>query len=128
MHHAGRFKPRARMTFATLLVVAALSAAVYPATATAASLETLSAVLMYDNPGPGQSVLLISGRLPEGTPLPAEIVLPVPADSTVLWSGEYRGDTGQENLPAEATIEERDGINVIAFTLTESLTGLAEIA
>jgi hypothetical protein len=91
-------------------------------------LASLDVTLLAQSQSGGEPLMLVAGRLPEGTQLPAELVLPVPEGAVVEWSGEILGTNVEDDIPAEARIEQRDGANVVVFTLTQSLTGQAEVS
>jgi|GEM_PF-2044926 len=91
-------------------------------------LASLDITLLVQSQGGGEPLMLVAGQLPEGTQLPAEIALPVPEGAVVEWSGEILGTNVENDIPAEARIEQRDGANVVVFTLTQSLTGQAEVS
>jgi len=121
----------ARRRSAGKLALVALACAVsfaLPAAAVASPLSRLDVTLLVQSQGGGEPLLLVAGELPEGTSLPAEIVLPVPEGAVVEWSGEILGTDVQNDIPVEARIEQRDGVNVVVFTLTQSRVGQAEVS
>ena len=118
---------RSGRAFAVLLACAMALALALPFTASASPLEALDLTLLVEPEGSGEPVLLIAGRLAEETPLPAEIVLPVPENSTVVWAGEILGTDVSQDVPAEARIEERDGANVAIMTVSRSRVGQIEV-
>jgi hypothetical protein len=119
---------RSRAPFAAMVVVALVLALAVPLAAAASPLANLDFTLLVSSQGTGSPLLLVAGQLPEGTQLPAELVLPVPEGSVVEWSGEIVGSNVEEDVPVEARIEQRDGATVVVFTLTQSLTGQAEVS
>ena len=108
-----------------LTLVLALAA---PVTAGATTLEVMSLVITWESGVSDQPTLVVSGRLSDDTPLPAEMVLPVPEGANVLWAGEFLADTGQPNLQLPAEVETRDGLPVVVLRLTQSRIGLADMA
>lgn len=106
----------------TLLVMAST-----PVAASAAPIEALNIVLMYESATSDTPLLGITARLADDVTLPADIVLPVPEGANVMWSGEFFLEEEQENILVPARQETRDGVPVIVFTLTQSRLGHAEI-
>ena len=84
---------RLRTPLLKMMVVMLAVAVVVPAAAVATPLGNLDLTLILESQGSGGPLLLVAGQLPEGTQLPAEIVLPVPEDSTIQWAGEIIGTT-----------------------------------
>jgi hypothetical protein len=85
----------------TVVVAVALALAV-PLAAVASPLASLDFTLLVHVAGHGDPLLLVAGQLPEGTQLPAELVLPVPEGSVVEWSGEIVGETVVEDQAVPA--------------------------
>jgi hypothetical protein len=113
----------------TKMIALALALVVaFPLTSIAVPLTSLDFTLIMQSQGTGAPLLLVAGRLPEGTTLPAEIALPVPEGAVVEWSGEILGTTVEEDVPVPAVIEEREGINVAVLTLTRSLVAQVEVS
>jgi len=73
------------------------------------------------------SILLVSGLLPEGTKLPAQVELPVPAGSTLQWAGEVLGGPTDQDPAVETTVVSRDGVDVHSFTMTKGPRGQVEV-
>ncbi len=119
-----------RAITATLLALTMLVASLgLPVLAAATPLTALNLALVYGSPAAsGDPMLVIFARIPDATPLPAEMVLPLPENPSVFWVGEFIGDEGRENIPVEAVQEVRDGVPVLVFTLTQSHIGLAEVS
>ncbi len=88
---------------------------------------TLGASLLVQPMGGGEPLLIVSGSIPHDTPLPAQVALPVPEGSQVEWSGEIIGETIEEDIVADAVIEERDGGYVAVLTLTRSHIAQVEV-
>lgn len=107
------------------LLVFALAVAV-PAPASASPLASVSIALMYET-GESEPTLVIMGQLPPETPLPAEMLLPVPQDATIISARESFPDSTQDDVPVQAALTERAGIPAIALPLTESRIGIAEL-
>jgi hypothetical protein len=119
---------RSRAPFATTVVVALALALAVPLAAAASPLANLDFTLLLTSQGSGDPLLLVAGQLPEGTPLPAELVLPVPEGSIIEWSGEILGETVEEDQAVPATIETRDGVTVAVLTMTQSRVGQVEVS
>jgi hypothetical protein len=119
---------RSRAPFAAMVVVALAFAVAVPLAASASPLANLDFTLLLTSQGTGNPLLLVAGQLPEGTPLPAELVLPVPEGSVVEWSGEILGETVEEDQAVPATIETRDGVTVAVLTMTQSRVGQVEVS
>ncbi|MBE0417235.1 MAG: hypothetical protein IBX63_05680 [Coriobacteriia bacterium] len=115
--------PLLKMIAVTIALVVAV-----PMSVAASPLVNLDFTLIMQSQGTGEPLLLVAGRLPEGTPLPAEIVLPVPEGSTIEWSGEILGTTVEEDVPVAAVIEKRDGASVAILTLARSLVAQVEVS
>ena len=107
-----------------LTLVLALAA---PVAAGATTLEAVSIALMYESLVSENPTLVISARLPDDVPLPAEMVLPLPENANVLWVGEFFGGEERENVPVLAEQEVRNGAPALVFTLTESRIALADV-
>jgi len=75
----------------------------------------------------GNATMLVSGTLPEGTKLPAEVELPVPAGSQFQWAGEILGGPVDQDPSVQYTTTTRDGSDIYSFRLTESLIGQLEV-
>jgi hypothetical protein len=119
---------RLRAPFATMVVAALALALAVPLAAVASPLANLDFTLLVTSQGTGNPLLLVAGQLPEGTQLPAELVLPVPEGSVVEWSGEIIGETIDEDEAVPATIETRDGVTVAVLTMTQSRLGQVEVS
>lgn len=119
---------RLRAPFATMVILALVLALAVPLTAVAAPLVNIDATLLVTSQGTGNPLLLVAGQLPEGTPLPAELVLPVPEGAVVEWSGEILGGTAADDAETLATIEVRDGVTVAVLNMSQSLTGQVEVS
>ncbi len=117
---------RSRAVLPAVLALTLALAVAAPAAALASPLANLDVTLLLQAQGSTQPLLLVSGQLPEGTTLPAEIALPIPPGFEVAWSGEIFGGPVEDDPFVEARIEERDGGTVAVFTLTQSLVGQVE--
>jgi hypothetical protein len=73
------------------------------------------------------SILMVTGRLPQETPLPAQVELSVPTGAEIQWSGEILG--GDPSLDPSVTPEKKtaDGLDLYSFTLTKSRVGQIEV-
>lgn len=119
---------RAAVRVRTLLLVClAVFAFTASATAVASPLTNLDITLLVQSQSAGGPLLLVAGQLPENTELPAEIVLPVPEGAKVVWSGEILGASTEEDVPIEATVQTRDGADVVVMTLTRSRVAQVEL-
>lgn len=94
----------------TLGVPAALAAPALP-------WESISLNLSTDADTP---LLMVSGKLPDSTPLPATIVLAVPAGAEVQWAGEVLGGDPSADPTAQPTKTTKDGQDLYTFTLTKA--------
>lgn len=112
---------------ALIAILAMALAFATPLVAAASPLSALTVILTYETAESGFPKLAVTGRLPEDATLPAQIVLPVPGDSNIAWAGELFLDAERENIPVDAAVEVRDGVSVVAFTLTESRLGHVEV-
>jgi hypothetical protein len=119
---------RLRAPFVTTVIVALVLALAVPLTAVATPLASIDATLLVRSQGTGNPLLLVAGQLPEGTPLPAELVLPVPEGAVVEWSGEILGGTAEDDAETPATIEVRDGVTVAVLNMSQSLIGQVEVS
>lgn len=54
----------------------------------------------------GNTLFIVTGHIPEGTPLPAMVRLPLPAGAEVVWSGEILGGPVTEDPAREFTVVE----------------------
>ncbi len=111
--------------FSALIAALALSlATAVPAFAAASSLQTVD-VITHDEGS--QSVMLISGTLPEDATLPAEISLSAPQGAQLQWAGEILG--GDPSADPQATPEKSsaEGADVYTFTLTKARMGQVEV-
>lgn len=79
--------------------------------------ESVSLNLSTDADTP---LLMVSGKLPESTPLPATIVLAVPAGAEVQWAGEVLGGDPSDDPTAQPTKTTKGGQDLYTFTLTKS--------
>ncbi len=104
-----------------------LAAAPVSAAADVPTPTSLTMTLLLEPHGTQEPLLLVAGELPPDQSLPAEIALPVPEGARVEWAGDILGGPVSEDIPAEATIETRDGVNVAVFTLTQSRVGQVEV-
>ena len=106
---------------ATLISASALASA---ATAAPVPLEHVDITIHTEQ---GTNIMLVAGKLPEGTPLPAQVELPVPAGE-VQWAGEILGGDPQQDPEVQYTVRKGETGDVYSFTLTKSLIGQVEIA
>lgn len=120
---------RARTIVLKVVVLAIVLALSLPAVAFAEPLDAIDATLLLQPQGSLEPLLLIAGRLPEGTALPAEIAIPVPpgTEGDVAWTGEILGGPVENDPAAEPRFEMREGVTVAVFELTQSDIGQIEI-
>jgi hypothetical protein len=74
-----------------------------------------------------QSILLVTGTLPEGTSLPAEVSLSVPQGAQIQWAGEILGGDPSADPEVQTQKSSVDGADVYAFTLTKAPMGQVEV-
>lgn len=101
------------------LMVAAFAIAVPVAGAAPASPVWERIDITLQSPEP-QTVLLVTGQLPEGTPLPARMELAVPAGTSIQWVGEILGGPASEDPAVKYDKTTRGSVDIYAFTLTKS--------
>lgn len=111
----------------TVLVIVSMFVAAHATVAFAAPVpwRTVDVRLHSDQSG---DVMLVSGTLPDGTKLPAEAELSVPAGSAVQWIGEILGGSAADDPALKYTKTTEGAVDVYRFTLTKALTGQAEFA
>jgi len=106
--------------FALAAMAALVALAVGVPTALAAPVtqwETISLNLSTDADTP---LLMVSGKLPDGTALPATVTLAVPAGAEVQWVGEVLGGDPSADLAATPTKTTRGELDIYEFTLTKA--------
>lgn len=120
---------RDRAIVVKMVALAIVLALLLPAASFAGPLDALDVSLLLQPQGSLEPLLLIAGRLPEGTELPAEIAIPVPegVEDSVAWAGQILGGPVENDPPAEPSFEVRDGVHVAVFELTQSDIGQIEI-
>lgn len=109
--------------FFSLLVALLILGVASPAVAAAADWQSVDVILHADEQQP---MLLVSGSLPAGTQLPAEVELAVPAGTQVLWIGEILGGPVSADPQVQYVKRTEGEMDIYAFTLTESLTAQIE--
>lgn len=111
--------------FATVLTVALVVFAVaVPAFGAPASWQVVDVISHQEQ---SNSVLLVSGTLPESTTLPAEVSLSVPQGAQLQWAGEVFGGDPSKDIEATPAKTTQDGADVYTFTLTKARVGQVEI-
>ncbi|MBE0417177.1 MAG: hypothetical protein IBX63_05390 [Coriobacteriia bacterium] len=120
-------RPRAVSVAVLDVALALVTALALPVVAAASPLGAINMVLMYESPYTDTPLLGVTARLADDISLPAEIVLPVPEGANVMWSGEYFVGATEGNILVQARQETRDGVPVIAFPLSQSRFGHAEV-
>lgn len=76
----------------------------------------------------GESLLIVSALLPPDASLPASITIPVPAGSSVLWTGEILGGAVEDDPTRIATIVREGTMDLHTFTVEQSRLAQIEIA
>lgn len=71
---------------------------------------------------PGSTIFIVTGHIPEGTPLPATVRLPLPAGSEVVWSGEILGGPVADDPQREHAIVEATGGQALEMTAESTRT------
>lgn len=116
---------RLSRSLALSLLVICASVLVFAPAAVAAPVEweTVTASVHEEQTG---AMLIVSGTLPEGTKLPAEVVLSAPTGAQVQWAGEILGGEVSQDPTVEYKVAKKGESDVYTFTLTKSLTGQIE--
>jgi hypothetical protein len=114
-----------RLTAVLAVTTASLVLSVTVALAAPASWESVDVTVHADE---GSPIMLVSGTLPEGTKLPAEVELSVPAGAKFLWAGEILGGDPSGDPSVEYVTSTKDGSDVYRFQLKQSLTGQVEVS
>jgi hypothetical protein len=108
---------------ALLLLVSVLL--VLPVGALAAPADTSTsryAVQFWPEGDPARSILIVSVTLPEDTPLPATVRLPLPSGAQVTWAGEIIGADIENDILRPHTFVDGTGGQSIEITLEQTLT------
>jgi len=108
-------------------VALALLVIAVPATAMAASNPWQSADLTLVGSKTGSPVLLISGRLPSGTALPAKVTLAIPPGATIGWAGEILGGDPSKDPSVKYIVTKGKDYDLISFTLGQARVGQVEV-
>lgn len=74
-----------------------------------------------------ESILIVSGTLPESTQLPAQVSLAVPTGAELLWVGEILGGPVSEDPSVQAAKTTEDGLDIYSFSLSKSRIGQLEV-
>ncbi len=91
---------------------------------TPARWSSLDLSVHYEDP---DTLLLVSGALPEGTKLPATVEMAVPTGAKPYWAGELLGGDPKDDPTATYTVATRGNMDVYTFKLTKSLRGQLEV-
>ncbi|MBS3957222.1 MAG: hypothetical protein KGZ40_06810 [Clostridiales bacterium] len=118
---------RPRPTLSAALVAFAVLCAIAPAAYAQPITYTSLGVSLLTEAQAGGPLLLVSAVVPDDVPLPVEVALPVPTGSQIEWAGEIMGGAIENDIEADAVIEERDGATVAVFTLTTSRIAQVEV-
>jgi len=102
------------------LLAAALAVALATATSAVAAPVAWERIDITRHSGQGDGVMLVAGILPEGTPLPAEAELAVPAGSRIQWIGEILGGAAEKDPELEYTKTTAGGTDLYRVVLTKS--------
>jgi len=115
-------------SFALLCLAALAALSIGVPRAFAADVTPWKSVAVSVSTDPGEAVLIVSGTLPEGTPLPATVELAIPSGGVVQWAGEILGGDAAQDPEVQPVKSVRDGQDVYRFTLTKALTGQLEVS
>lgn len=94
-----------------------------PGVALAASVSAGGPLDVQIWPQDGQTVVIASCQLPEGTKLPALVRIPVVPGAKVEWAGEIFGADAANDIPREYRLVDGVGGQYAEFYLTKSLHG-----
>lgn len=109
----------ALLALAMLLVITGATTAV----AAPVPLDDLPLVVQVWPEGePGTNVLVVGVELPEGTPLPATVRLPLPVDAQVFWAGEVMGQDPASDIARPHTVVDVEGGRAVEFTVETTLS------
>jgi hypothetical protein len=101
----------ARVAMACIVLLAAMT---LPALATAQPVSltgTPLEVQIWPGGEMGYTIFIVTGHIPDGTPLPATVLLPLPVGAEIVWSGEILGGPVAEDPAREFTVVEvADGL------------------
>jgi len=111
-----------RLTLVSAVLVLALITPVVALGAAADTSEARYEVQFWPEGEFDSSVLIVSMQLPEGTPLPATVRLPLPVGAQVTWAGEIIGQEISNDILRPHTFVDGVGGQSIEFTLEETLT------
>lgn len=113
-----------RLVLLALASVAVVLNAATPVLAKPVSFETFEVTLHEES---GRSILIVTGTLPEGTPLPADVVLTAPQGWQLQWAGEILGGDLSDDISANPRKSSASSGDAYAFTLTKSQTAQIEV-
>lgn len=128
------FAALAMMLLFPVFTSAAPKAAVAPKSATAPATTSESTSIPFASMeagviGSGQeSVMILSGTLPEGTTLPAKVRIAVPTGVTPMWMGEIADSEKGEDLVIQGTKVQGEGFDIYEATLTKFRTAQVEFS
>ncbi len=114
----------ARSLVIAVAVALSMSLGVLSAGAAPVPFESVDVTLHQEQ---GGAVLMISGKLPKGTKLPAEVQLAAPKGAEIQWAGEILGGNPSEDPSVEPKVTTKGDQDLYTFTLTKSLTGQVEV-
>lgn len=108
-----------------LLIVTTIAAPAAPAYAVDAQEYQIQLIPVSDI---GESLLIVSALLPPDTSLPATVTIPVPAGSSVLWTGEILGGAVEDDPTRVAEIIRQGTMDLHTITVESSRLAQIEIA
>ena len=111
-----------RAALLSLVVLALL----VPAATAAAAPQPWKGVSMLAYEEGSSTTFIISGTLPENTPLPATVEISAPSGAQIMWAGEILGGDLASDPEVKYTVKQGESYDVYTFTLTKSLTGQLE--
>lgn len=117
------------LALAAVLFATTAFAAV-PAPAFAAPGVTLESVDLQFDPGTvgHEPLLIVTGTVPDTTPLPATIRLPIAQGTTIRWAGEVLGGALEDDPTLQPSIEHtEDGYDIVSLTLSAGRRGQIEL-
>lgn len=112
-----------RSAFMCFAVAAAVSLTATGAVAAPVSLESAELwVQLWPEGEPGTNVVIVGAQLPEGTPLPATVRLPIPEGATVYWAGEIVSADASTDIQRDFTIVDTGSGTAAELTLETTLS------
>ncbi len=109
-----------------MLVLVALASLAFAPSAFAVPVDWESVDVTVHDEG-SSSVMLVTGTLPEGTALPAEVEFAVPTGGKLQWSGEILGGDPAADPAVTAQVKTVGSNDIYTFTLAKASIGQLEI-